>query len=98
MSLRATLGVLTVRVPDALKRKLRMFPDVNWSGVVRGALEDRVMIEVSTHRTKDKKRILRALRIQDEAAEKTAKWARQWSSTEVIRWWREHRYSSSTRR
>ncbi len=91
------MGVLTVRVPDALKRRLRMFPEVNWSQVVRSALEDRVMIEISTHRTKDKKIILRAVRIQDEAAEKTAKWARQWSSIEVIRWWREHRYSSSTR-
>lgn len=91
------MGVLTVRVPDALKRRLRMFPEVNWSQIVRSALEDRVTTEMSTHRAKDKRRILRAVHIQDEAAEKTAKWARQWSSIEVIRWWREHRYSSSTR-
>jgi hypothetical protein len=91
------LGVLTVRVPDTLKRRLRMFPEVNWSQIVRSALEDRVTMEMSTHEAKDKKRILRAVRIQDEAAEKTAKWSRQWSSIEVIRWWRQHRYSSSTR-
>lgn len=89
---------MTVRVPDALKRRLRMFPEVNWSQIVRSALEERVTIEVSAHEAKDKKRILRAMRIQDEAAVKTAKWAHQWSSIEVIRWWREHRYSSSTRR
>jgi hypothetical protein len=47
-------------------------------------------MKMSTHRAKDKKRILRAVRIQDEAAGKTAKWARQWSSIEVIRWWRQH--------
>ena len=91
------MGVLTVRVPDTLKRRLRMFPEVNWSQIVRSALEDRVTMEMSTHEAKDKKRILRAMRIQDEAAEKAAKWARQWSSIEVIRWWRQHRYSSSTR-
>jgi hypothetical protein len=90
------LGILTVRVPDALKRRLRMFPEVNWSQIVRSALEERVTIEMSTHKAKDKKRILGALRIQDEAARKTAKWASQWSSIEVIRWWRQHRYSSST--
>jgi len=73
-----------------------MFPEVNWSQVVRSALEDKIVREVSTRRTKDRKKILRAVRIQDEAAKKTARFGLQWSSLEVIRWWREHRYSLST--
>lgn len=73
-----------------------MFPEVNWSQVVRSALEEKITREVSTRRSKDRKRILRAARVQDEAAKKTARYRSEWSSLEVIRWWREHRYSSST--
>lgn len=75
-----------------------MFPEVNWSQVVRSALEERITREVSTRRVKDRRRILKAVRVQDESAEKTAGYRSQWSSLEVIRWWREHRYSSSTPR
>jgi len=75
-----------------------MFPEVNWSQVVRSALEERIMREVSTRRVKDRRRILKAVRVQDESAEKTVGYGSRWSSLEVIRWWREHRYSSSTPR
>ncbi len=72
-----------------------MFPEVNWSQVIRTALEERAVKELAARRSRDRKRILRAMRIQDVAAKKTAKYKSQWSGVEVIRWWRERRYSSS---
>lgn len=90
------MGVITVRVPEELKRKIELFPDVNWSEVVRQAVWARVRQEMARRGTKDKKRVLEAFRVQDEVAAKTLKYKGEWSGVEVIRWWREHRYSSLT--
>ena len=92
------MGVITVRVPEELKREIELFPDVNWSEVVREAVRARVRVEMAKRGVKDKGRILEAFKVQDEIAAKTLRYKGEWSGVEVIRWWREHRYSSSTPR
>jgi len=88
------LPVVTVRIPDELKRRLKMFPDVNWSEVVRQAIEARLHSEMARQAVKEKERLSKAFQVQDSIAAKTSKYRGGWSGVEVIRWWREHRYSS----
>ena len=90
------MGVITVRVPEELKKKIELFPDVNWSEVVREAVRARANAEMAKRGDKDKALILKAFGVQDEVAAKTLKYKGEWSGVEVVRWWREHRYSSST--
>jgi len=92
------MGVITVRVPEKLKREIELSPDINWSKVVREAVRARIRLEMAKRGVKDKGRILEALKVQDEVAAKTVRYKGEWSGVEVIRWWREHRYSSSTPR
>lgn len=90
------MAIITIRVPEELKKKLEMFPEINWSEVVRQAVEERVRQEMVRRGVKDKERLLKAFEAQDAIATKTLKFKGEWSGVEVIRWWRNHRYSSST--
>lgn len=90
---------LTVRVPESLRKKMRRIRGVNWSGVIRGAIEDRVEEETKRQRERDRGAIMEAVAEQDRLAEQLGgRPAAGWNSVEVIRYWREHRYSSSTLR
>jgi len=92
------LAVISVRVPDELKKTMETFGDLNWSEIVRQAIEARVAFETARRRVKDRARMLEAVRRQDEiAAALASRYRGEWSGVEVIRYWREHRYSSSTR-
>jgi len=74
------------------------FSELNWSEIIRRAIEERLQREVETHRAKNRKALLAAAREQDKIASKLKSTYRgRWSGVEVIRYWREHRYSSSTR-
>lgn len=88
---------LTVRVPESLRKKMRRIRGVNWSGVIRGAIEDRV--EEETRRRREKNRaamIFEVIGEQDKlAVELGRKPVASWNGVEVIRYWRDHRYSSS---
>lgn len=93
------MAFITIRVPESLKRKMRRVKGVNWSALVRGAIEERVRRETVRRRERDRSAIIEAVRDQDRIAVVLAqKPAPSWSGVEVIRYWREHRYSSSTRR
>ena len=71
---------------------------LNWSGVIRSALEQRLQEEMDRRR-KDRDAIIEAMKEQDEvAAQLGRKPATGWKGVEVIRYWRERRYSSSTHR
>jgi len=92
------MAFLTVRVPEALKKRMKRVNGVNWSGVIRSALEQRLQEEMDRRR-KDRDAIIEAMKEQDEvAAQLGRKPATGWKGVEVIRYWREHRYSSSTHR
>ncbi|KPV65534.1 MAG: hypothetical protein AOA65_0042 [Candidatus Bathyarchaeota archaeon BA1] len=93
------LALISVRVPDELKRMMDQFPDLNWSEIIRQSIEARVTLELARRRIKNRARMLEAMTRQDELAERLAsKFKGTWSGVEVIRYWREHRYSSSTHR
>ena len=93
------MAFLSVRVPQSLKEKMKKINGVNWSEVVRGAIEERVEEELRRKRQRDPAEILEAIGEQDRIARVLgSKPTPDWSGVEVIRYWREHRYSSSTPR
>ena len=91
------MAIVNVRIPDDLKTRMSNLPELNWSEIVREAIESKISSE--RRRGRDREKIRGALKAQDRIAEALARrYSRSWKGTEVIRFWREHRYSSSTRR
>jgi len=88
---------LTIRLPDRLKKQMGRLKEINWSEVVRKAIEAKVVLEMSKRR-RDTRMALEAAKRQDEIAKVLAsRYNGAWSGVEVIRYWRKHRYSSSMR-
>jgi hypothetical protein len=91
------LAIVNVRIPDELKRRMEEFPQLNWSEIIRQAVESKIILEKRSE--KDRQRLMSALKSQDRIAEKLGEhYKGSWKGTEVVRYWREHRYSSLTRR
>jgi Arc/MetJ-type ribon-helix-helix transcriptional regulator len=89
------LAQLTIRLPDRLKKQMERLREINWSEVVRKAIEARIVLEMSLRR-RNKGIALEAAKRQDEIAEVLAsRYSGTWNGVEVIRHWRKHRYSSS---
>jgi hypothetical protein len=83
------LALITVKVDEDLKRRMASRADLNWSEVVRAAIEERLRAEETTRKRKlDRARIREAMAISDSIREKTSG---NWSVTEEIRRWRELR-------
>lgn len=70
--------MISVRVEEELKRKMKALPSVNWSEYIREAVERRIREE----------EMRKACETMDRLAEKTSG---KWSGTEEIRKWREMR-------
>ena len=99
MHIRTGLAQLTIRLPDNLRQQMERFRDLNWSEVIREAIRSRILLETKRKASRNRRMMLRAVRRQDEIAEALAsKYSGTWSGVEVIRYWRDHRYSSLTRR
>ena len=92
------MTLLTIRLPDKLKRQMKKLRHVNWSQIVRRAIEERVALEISEQR-KDGARIRDASRAIDELFQNiTERYGMiPYDSAETVRAWRETRYSSSSR-
>lgn len=72
---------------------------LNWSEIAESTIEERVEEEMKRKRETDPTAVLKAIKEQDKIAEALGrKPSKEWSSVKVIWYWREHRYSSSTRR
>lgn len=69
---------ITVRVSEEVKQKMNQLKGVNWSEVIRRAIEEEIR----------KARMREASRRIDVLREKSKM---KWDSTEVIRQWRERR-------
>lgn len=86
------MTIITSRVPDRLRKRMRKFKNINWSSVIRKAIEDRIMIEQSKEK-KDKALIIAANasieRIFAESSKKHGKI--EYDSVDTIRSWREIR-------
>ena len=88
------MAIFNVRISDDLKIRMGSLPELNWSEIVREAIENKLSTE--RRRAKDREKIRGALKTQDRIAETLARrYSRGWKGTEVIRYWREHRYSSA---
>jgi hypothetical protein len=76
---------------------MRQMRDLNWSEIIREAIEARVLLESKRRRVRDKRQALRAKKRIDEIADTlSSRYSGPWSGVEVLRYWRTHRYSPST--
>jgi predicted transcriptional regulator len=84
------MPVFTVRVDEELKKKMDDLKEVNWSGVTRAAIEEKVR-EMEMWRRVDVLRLKLASAETDDLRRKVE----GWSSTSEIRRWRSRVRDSS---
>src|SRR5256712_14223830 len=88
------MATFNVRISDDLKIRMGSLPELNWSEIVRVAVENRIASE--GRKAKDREKIRAASKIQDRIADTLSRrYSEDWKGTEGIRYWREHRYSSA---
>jgi len=80
--------VISAKVDDETRRRMRRLPDVNWSEVIRQAILSKLEEEEARRLSHDREKLERAARETD--ALRTPSRA-GWDSTEEIRRWREAR-------
>jgi len=80
------VNVVSARVDEDTRRRMRRLPQVNWSEVIREAIVKKIR-EEERRREVDLKDLREAARISD-ALRATSE---GWDSTEKIRGWRERR-------
>jgi len=88
---------ITVRISDELREKMRSLSDINWSEVVRRAIEERVAMEMARMK-KNKEAIIEAGQQVDSIFERLrAKYGVvEYDSSKTIRYWRDRRYSATS--
>jgi Arc/MetJ-type ribon-helix-helix transcriptional regulator len=79
--------VVSFRIDRRLKERMEKLRHINWSEVVRRAIEETVRREEARLREKDRSRIAWASARMDELRRRVE----GWSSVEEIRRWREAR-------
>jgi len=95
---RITVGIVTVRVDEELKGRMKKYSDVNWSDVIRKAIHDRLSMEEkmrSENRALVREASLTIDRVFEDISQKYG--AIKFDSSETIRTWRDLRYSYRTR-
>jgi len=88
---------ITVRISDELREKMRSLSDINWSEVVRRAIEERVALEMARMR-KNQKAILEAGQQVDSIFERLrAKYGVvKYDSSKTVRYWRDRGYGATS--
>jgi metal-responsive CopG/Arc/MetJ family transcriptional regulator len=86
------MAVITVRLPERLKKEMRKLKGVNWSALVRDAIESRISLE-ARRAERDWDRVGEAARLTDSIFEEMREKHRHidYNSAETIRNWREKR-------
>lgn len=79
--------VASFRIPRRLKERMEKLKHINWSDVMRRAIEQVVMMEEAKLHGKDRARIAWASLKMDELRRRVE----GWSGVEEIRRWRERR-------
>jgi hypothetical protein len=81
------LTLLSVKVDSRLKERMKKFPQINWSEVMRKAVEDRLQMEEALARERkiDRNLVKASMEVQDIIREKSQG---VWSATREIRKWR----------
>ena len=80
------MAIITVRIDDELRKKMRELKHVNWSEVIRQAIIQKIQ-EEERFRKIDRRRLLKAVEITDSLKRKIE----GWNSTLEIRKWRDLR-------
>jgi len=85
------LALVTVRVPEYLRKEMRKLRSVNWSALLREAIQTRVELEQQV--TKDMERVRRGSRRADAVRREIRRRHGyiDFDSAETIRYWRERR-------
>lgn len=85
------LALVTVRVPEQLRKEMRKLRSVNWSALLREAIQTRVELEQQV--TKDLERVRKGSRRADAVRREISKRHGyiDFDSAETIRYWREAR-------
>ena len=78
--------VISARVDDDTRRRMRRLPHINWSQVIREAITDKILEEERRPHV-DPRDLREAARITDTVRAPSP----GWDSTEEIRRWRERR-------
>jgi len=81
------MSVISVRLDEETRRKMKSLSHLNWSEVIRQAITHKIKEEESKKRTLDPKTLREAAEITDKIRRPSP----GWSSTEEIRKWRESR-------
>jgi len=81
------MSVVTIRLDEETRRKMKLLSHLNWSEVIRQAIVQKILEEENKKRKLDLKMLKEAAEITD----KIRKPSPSWSSTEEIRKWRELR-------
>lgn len=80
------MGVVSARLDEETRRRMRRLSHINWSEVIREAILERIR-EEERRREVDPAMLLEASRIADRIRRPSP----GWNSTEEIRRWRERR-------
>ncbi len=80
------VDVISARIDEETRRRMRRLPQVNWSEVIRGAIVEKIR-EEERRREVDPRDLREAVKITDSLRAKSE----GWDSTEEIRRWRERR-------
>ena len=56
------LSIITIRIPRELKEKMKKYREINWSEVVRRALEERIRIQERIEATRRMDKIRRKVK------------------------------------
>jgi hypothetical protein len=75
------MTTISVRIDDELKKKMEAHPDINWSGVIRAAINERA------DQIKNRNLVL-AITVTERLRRRSKP---GWDSTKVIREWRHRR-------
>jgi len=82
------LKVVRLRVDEKTKAQMDLYKDVDWSEVLRRAIQSTVEVEARLRAKIDRARAVRAAEDMERLRAKTSG---KWSGTEEIRRWREAR-------
>lgn len=83
------MSVISVRIDEQTRRKMKLLSHLNWSEVIRQAITQKIKEEENRKRRLDPKMLKEAAEITDRIRKPSP----SWSSTEEIRKWRDLRKS-----
>lgn len=81
------MDVVSIRIDDETRKKMRSLSHVNWSEIIRKAIKEKVLEEEIEKRRLDPASLAAAARVTDELRRPSP----GWSSVEEIRRWRDLR-------